>query len=56
MLRVLLGWIGYAKVPLEVVELTVQTRLMWEQNPSDKLIGTGLKQLENWLRSCRKLQ
>jgi hypothetical protein len=53
-LQFLLGWFGYAKIPVEVVQLAIRIRFR-AAAIGDLEIYDATMVLEKFLRSCRKL-
>ena len=54
-IKVLLRFLGYAKVPPEIAQLACQARLKWQRYPADVEVGLALSTIENLARSARKL-
>ena len=53
-LQFLMGWFGYAKIPIEAVQLAMKIKFMAAE--ADHMeIYDGAKALEDLLRACRRL-
>jgi hypothetical protein len=53
-LQFLMGWFGYAKIPVEVVQLATRIRFRAAAIGNDEIYDDATL-LEKFLRSCRQL-
>lgn len=55
MMAFILGWFGYAKVPVEAVQLAMKLKMDLHILGEEHAMYRSAKALEELLRSCRKV-